>query len=94
MAPVSAASWLITVKIVVPTSGSLLSIVRPMPASLSQISRDADRFDVKRIISGINEKLIRRHPHVFGDKADLTESELRRQWARIKESEKNGRDSS
>ncbi len=55
---------------------------------LGEINKDDGRFDVSRIIGGINEKLIRRHPHVFGSRKELSDTELRSQWARIKESEK------
>lgn len=33
----------------------------------SQIAADAGEFDVDDVCRGINEKLVRRHPHVFGD---------------------------
>lgn len=55
---------------------------------IGEISRDEGKFTIEQIINGINEKLIRRHPHVFGSRKDLGEKELRRQWAAIKESEK------
>jgi uncharacterized protein YabN with tetrapyrrole methylase and pyrophosphatase domain len=55
---------------------------------LGEINEDDGLFDVSRIIGGINEKLIRRHPHVFGSRKKLSDQELRSQWARIKESEK------
>lgn len=55
---------------------------------IGEINKDNGSFDVRRIVSGINEKLIRRHPHVFSTRKQLSESELRSQWARIKEREK------
>lgn len=33
----------------------------------SQIASDAGEFDIDDVVRGLNEKLIRRHPHVFGD---------------------------
>jgi len=55
---------------------------------LGEINSDQGHFDISRIISSINEKLIRRHPHVFEKNEQLSEAELRQQWARIKASEK------
>ncbi len=55
---------------------------------LGEINNDQGHFDISRIISSINEKLIRRHPHVFEKNEQLSEAELRQQWARIKASEK------
>src|SRR5262249_38711543 len=33
----------------------------------AEIAREAGRFDVNKVITEISEKLIRRHPHVFGE---------------------------
>lgn len=43
---------------------------------------------VKDIVSTICEKLIRRHPHIFEEKKDLTDDELLIQWDAIKKQEK------
>lgn len=61
---------------------------------LGEINNDQGHFDISRIISSINEKLIRRHPHVFKKNEQLSETELRQQWARIKAAEKKGRKNS
>lgn len=58
---------------------------------IGEINREEGNFDVSRIIASITEKLIRRHPHVFDTKEQLSEGELRKQWARIKETEKSER---
>ena len=58
---------------------------------LSEINDESNHFSLGDVISGINEKLIRRHPHVFGDKQDLDEQTLRRQWQEIKEREKRSK---
>ena len=39
----------------------------------SQIAADADEFDIDDVARGLNEKLVRRHPHVFGDLARAAE---------------------
>src|SRR4051812_29893872 len=33
----------------------------------SEISREAGRFDIADVLKDISDKLVRRHPHVFGD---------------------------
>jgi MazG family protein len=51
-------------------------------------------FSLEDVIRGIREKLIRRHPHVFGTGARLTPEEVERQWEVIKSAEKAGREES
>ena len=56
---------------------------------IAEISKDEGKFTLEEVILRIDEKLIRRHPHVFATKQDLNEEQLRRQWTAIKENEKN-----
>ena len=44
------------------------------------------------ITSSITDKMIRRHPHVFGDAADADPQAVRRRWEDIKEEERAGHD--
>jgi tetrapyrrole methylase family protein/MazG family protein len=54
----------------------------------ADIAREAGRFDISDVISGIHDKMVRRHPHVFGDvKADTPEQVLKN-WAQLKAKEK------
>jgi MazG family protein len=54
----------------------------------ADIAREAGRFDITDVISGIHEKMVRRHPHVFGTvKADTPEHVLKN-WAQIKGQER------
>ncbi|MFL6583428.1 MAG: nucleoside triphosphate pyrophosphohydrolase [Chthoniobacterales bacterium] len=54
----------------------------------AEIAREAGRFEIGQIVHEVTEKLIRRHPHVFGD-AEVKESEgVVRQWEAIKHGEK------
>ena len=57
----------------------------------ARIAEDEGRFDVEDVARGIADKLIRRHPYVFGD-ADVP-ADLRATWERRKREEK-GRSSS
>lgn len=50
----------------------------------AQIAEEAGEFTIDDSIENINEKLIRRHPHVFGDKKDLDPQQVRDQWEKIK----------
>lgn len=54
----------------------------------AQLAEEAGHFDLEDVAREVNEKLIRRHPHVFGDgKLDTTDQVLS-QWERIKAEEK------
>jgi len=50
----------------------------------ARIAEEAGQFDIDDAVNGINEKLINRHPHVFGEKKDLNPQEVRDQWEKIK----------
>jgi tetrapyrrole methylase family protein/MazG family protein len=54
----------------------------------SEMTHEAGAFDIYDVASGLNDKLIRRHPHVFGDvKADSAESAFAN-WEKEKAKEK------
>ncbi|SDC55354.1 tetrapyrrole methylase family protein / MazG family protein [Pelagirhabdus alkalitolerans] len=55
----------------------------------SQIGEDAGYFTVEDVTKAVTDKMIRRHPHVFGDVKVDTEEELHANWNRIKATEKN-----
>ena len=50
----------------------------------SQIAADEGRFDVIAVIDGITQKMVERHPHVFGDAEAATPADVKRQWEQIK----------
>lgn len=54
----------------------------------SRIAEERGLFDLGSVVETITEKLIRRHPHVFGAVHDLTPDEIKLQWERIKQEEK------
>jgi tetrapyrrole methylase family protein/MazG family protein len=55
----------------------------------ADIAREAGSFDITHVISAIQDKLVRRHPHVFGKvKADTAEQVLKN-WVQLKAQEKN-----
>ncbi|MCL2182883.1 MAG: nucleoside triphosphate pyrophosphohydrolase [Chitinispirillia bacterium] len=56
----------------------------------AQIATDDNRFDIEDVAKGIGDKLIRRHPHVFGDTQVSSSTEVIQNWERIKKSEYDG----
>ncbi len=54
----------------------------------AEIAREAGRFDIDNVIHEVTDKLVRRHPHVFG-KSDVRDSgAVLKQWDAIKRDEK------
>jgi XTP/dITP diphosphohydrolase len=53
----------------------------------AQIAQEEGRFDLARIASGISAKLVRRHPHVFGDAQAGDCAAVRASWETIKSQE-------
>lgn len=56
---------------------------------LSEISSESGHFTINDAITGIEEKMIRRHPHVFADASVSSDEELKVQWEKIKSQEKS-----
>jgi len=50
----------------------------------SKIGDELQAFDIRDVIKGINEKLISRHPHVFGDVVAETEEQVAINWEQLK----------
>lgn len=56
----------------------------------SKIGEEKGAFDIKDVCNRICDKLIFRHPHVFGDATAKTAGEVERSWEQIKLKEKGG----
>ncbi len=54
----------------------------------SQMAAEAELFKIDDALDAINEKLIRRHPHVFGEASAETEGDVRKIWSEVKQQEK------
>ncbi len=54
----------------------------------AQIASEQETFTLTEVAQGITQKLIRRHPHVFGDTVVQTIDEVHRNWEQIKATEK------
>ena len=49
-------------------------------------------FTFEDVAKTVSEKMIRRHPHVFGERKDASEEDLKNAWAEIKKKEKDGKE--
>jgi MazG family protein len=54
----------------------------------SQMAGEASRFDILGVIREIHDKMIRRHPHVFGSKSAKNSAEVLKNWEIIKMQER------
>ena len=54
----------------------------------SQMAREAGAFEITDVVEAINAKMIRRHPHVFGDESSRTEDQQVAAWEVIKAQER------
>ncbi len=54
----------------------------------ARIAEEEGSFDFGGVVEAITAKLVRRHPHIFGDRRDLTPAEVKAAWGRIKAEEK------
>jgi tetrapyrrole methylase family protein/MazG family protein len=57
----------------------------------SEMTSEEGAFDIYDVAQGLNEKLIRRHPHVFGDQKANSEESAFQNWEREKAKEKAGK---
>jgi tetrapyrrole methylase family protein/MazG family protein len=54
----------------------------------ADIAREAGHFDIGDVITAIQDKMIRRHPHVFGNVKAETPDQVLKNWAQLKAEEK------
>jgi len=60
----------------------------------SEIAREQERFSVADVLREIHDKMVRRHPHVFGDVRAKNSAEVLQNWERIKATERLEKDTS
>ncbi|WOJ89409.1 nucleoside triphosphate pyrophosphohydrolase [Methylocapsa polymorpha] len=58
----------------------------------ARIAEESGAFDFGGVVEAITEKMIRRHPHVFGEAQDLSPEEVKALWAQIKADERSAKD--
>ena len=56
----------------------------------AKIGSEKNAFDISDVIESINEKLVYRHPHIFGDTKVENEQEVLENWEKLKLKEKGG----
>ena len=54
----------------------------------AQIAKDEDEFEIDDVIKGISEKIVRRHPHIFGNKKVRDSKEVMHNWEILKKDER------
>lgn len=57
---------------------------------IANIAEEKNLFAIKDVIEDIHSKLIRRHPHIFGNEKASTPEEAAKIWKKVKMAEKNG----
>src|SRR5690349_11929019 len=57
----------------------------------ARMAQEQGDFDFGGVVEAITEKLIRRHPHVFGDQTNLSPEGVKSLWHKIKAEEKSGK---
>lgn len=58
----------------------------------AQIAEEEGLFTMDDVIQGISDKMIRRHPHVFGEETAADSEEVLDKWNAIKKQEKTGKE--
>lgn len=61
------------------------------PVFFAQMATEAGHFRIEDCLEAINDKLIRRHPHIFGEVIAETAEDVKRNWDVIKAEEKSGK---
>jgi ATP diphosphatase len=57
----------------------------------AQMAKEAGYFDLRDVAENLNAKLIRRHPHIFGDVTATDADAVLRNWEQIKQEEKKSK---
>jgi len=57
----------------------------------AQMADEQGLFDIAAALDAINEKLVRRHPHVFGEESAATAGDVKRIWGEVKAAEKKAK---
>lgn len=50
----------------------------------AEIAEEKAQFDIRDVVESITQKMIERHPHVFGDRKDLSPDQVRENWEALK----------
>ena len=58
----------------------------------ARIAEEEGAFDLRQVLVGVRDKIVRRHPHVFGDAEANTTEEVLEHWERVKAEERQQRE--
>lgn len=56
----------------------------------ARIASETNTFDIKDVINTLCDKLVFRHPHIYGDAKVKDENEVKQNWEQLKQKEKDG----
>lgn len=56
----------------------------------SRIASETNAFNIKDVMDALSEKLIFRHPHIYGDVKAETDEQVKQNWEQLKQKEKGG----
>ena len=59
-----------------------------MALFLARLYAEQDQFQMAEVLRGVGDKMVRRHPHVFGDRKVDSSREVKLNWEEIKQKEK------
>ena len=57
----------------------------------AQMAEEAGYFGIQDVAEGLSAKLVRRHPHIFGEEEAQTSADVKKTWERVKQAERAGR---
>ncbi len=57
----------------------------------AQIAADELHFTITDVVNGLSAKLVRRHPHIFGDVVVETAADVSQTWEHVKQQERDGK---
>ena len=63
------------------------------PLFITTIAEEKGKFDMEQVLRSVSDKLVRRHPHVFGEGGAKNTDEVLQKWAFLKRQEKGGKGS-
>ncbi len=72
-----------------PSLGSELGDLLLQSVFFAQMASEQGLFNIGDSIDAINRKLVRRHPHVFGEQTAKTEADVRKIWSEVKAQERS-----
>ena len=64
--------------------GLLIFLVGTIGFTANNVFAETNDFDISNVLNGICDKLVHRHPHIYGELDSLTEEEVKKNWEKLK----------